>query len=255
MRRMGNTLHNYLRIEVIEPARVTKGGIELPDRALDRPRWGRVVEVGSGVPDITGQILVPPFEVGDIIYFYRHAPVKCDLSSYENELGVTYFISEGDVLLRFPESSLEEIKVNPDNAVASHLRPVGNWCIIQLIDPPERRSAGGIILPDVAKERPQFARVIAPGMGLRTIAASFTAMIEDEILDRFKSVLPAEYHAEIDRVAENYRRRFKSFTPLTVKAGDTVIIYPGRELELDLSDLGIYTKYHMIQEGDILRIM
>jgi co-chaperonin GroES (HSP10) len=80
-------------------------------------------------------------------------------------------------------------------------------------------------------------------------------MIEDEILDRFKSVLPAEYHAEIDRVAENYRGRFRSFTPLTVKAGDTVIIYPGRELELDLSDLGIYTKYHMIQEGDILRIM
>lgn len=249
---MGKTLHNYLRIEIIDPKDTTKGGLVLPDSAIPKPRWARVIEVGEGVPDITGQILRPDFQPGDLIYMYRHAPLKCDLSGlpgHENE-GVTYFVSEGDVLLRFPGD-----KTPGEETFLEFVQPVGNWCIIELIDPPERRSAGGIIIPDTVKERPTFAKVLSAGVGLRTIAASLTSLIDSEIISSIKSRLPKAFADTVDEVLRNYSRHLKTHTPLTVKPGDVVIIYPGRDLELDLTDIGIFRKLRLIQEGDIMRIM
>lgn len=243
------TLHNYLRIEIIEPANLTAGGLALPDRAMSQPRWGRVLEVGPGAPDITGRLLPVPFQPGDLVYFFAHAPVECDLTDLDSEQGTSYFVSEGDVLLRLPPDA----PLDPET-ILQYLRPAGNWCLIELIDPPERRSSGGIILPDNAKRKPVFAKVIAPGEGLRTMAASLTSLLNRELLELLKSRLPAPCSSIVDDFRSELESRLPTVAPLSVQAGDIVILIPGRASELDLSDLGIHRKYHLIQEGDILKI-
>ncbi len=46
------------------------------------------------------------------------------------------------------------------------IKPLGNRVIIERLDA-EARSAGGIIIPDTAKETPQSGKVIAVGPGVR----------------------------------------------------------------------------------------
>ena len=45
------------------------------------------------------------------------------------------------------------------------LQPLGDRVIIERIEEAEQKSAGGIIIPDTAKEKPQMGKVIAVGEG------------------------------------------------------------------------------------------
>jgi chaperonin GroES len=45
------------------------------------------------------------------------------------------------------------------------LQPLGDRVIIERIEESEQKSAGGIIIPDTAKEKPQMGKVIAVGDG------------------------------------------------------------------------------------------
>jgi len=45
------------------------------------------------------------------------------------------------------------------------LQPLGDRVILKRIDNAEQKTAGGIVLPDSAKEKPQEAEVIAVGPG------------------------------------------------------------------------------------------
>ena len=47
------------------------------------------------------------------------------------------------------------------------IRPLNDRIIVQRIDADEQKSAGGIIIPDTAKEKPQEGKVIAVGPGKR----------------------------------------------------------------------------------------
>jgi chaperonin GroES len=47
------------------------------------------------------------------------------------------------------------------------LKPLGDRVIIERIEESEQKSAGGIIIPDTAKEKPQIGKVIAVGDGKR----------------------------------------------------------------------------------------
>jgi len=49
--------------------------------------------------------------------------------------------------------------------MAVHIRPLHDRLIVKRIDDQEQRSAGGIIIPDTAKEKPQEGKVIAVGKG------------------------------------------------------------------------------------------
>jgi chaperonin GroES len=51
--------------------------------------------------------------------------------------------------------------------MATRLRPLQDRIIVRRIDKEEERSAGGIIIPDTAKEKPQEGKVIAVGPGRR----------------------------------------------------------------------------------------
>src|SRR5262245_41996520 len=48
---------------------------------------------------------------------------------------------------------------------AMNLKPLGDRVIIERIEESEQKSAGGIIIPDTAKEKPQMGKVIAVGDG------------------------------------------------------------------------------------------
>lgn len=84
--------------------------------------------------------------------------------------------------------------------MAIKLQPLGNMVIIRP-KKAEEKSKGGIILPDVAKEKPQEGKVVAVGPG---------------------------------KMTESGKRE-----PMEVKVGDT-IIYPkfgGQELKIDGEEL------------------
>jgi len=81
--------------------------------------------------------------------------------------------------------------------MAIHIRPLHDRLIVKRIEEQEQKSAGGIIIPDSAKEKPQEGKVIAVGKG--------------KVNDDGKVV------------------------PLDVKAGDRILFgkYSGSEIKID----------------------
>ena len=47
------------------------------------------------------------------------------------------------------------------------LQPLGNRAVVQIVEPEEETTSGGIVIPESAKEKPQQAEVIAVGPGKR----------------------------------------------------------------------------------------
>lgn len=45
------------------------------------------------------------------------------------------------------------------------LKPLGDRVIIERIEETEQKSAGGIIIPDTAREKPQMGKIVAVGDG------------------------------------------------------------------------------------------
>ena len=82
----------------------------------------------------------------------------------------------------------------------ANIRPLGDKVVVRA-STAEERTAGGIVLPDAARERPQQGSVVAVGPG---------------------------------RLLENGER-----APMALKAGDTVIFskYGGNEIKLDGEEL------------------
>lgn len=81
--------------------------------------------------------------------------------------------------------------------MATKIRPLADRLIVKRLEEQEQKSAGGIIIPDTAKEKPQEGKVIAVGKG----------RVNDE-----------------GRVL-----------PLDVKAGDRILFgkYSGSEIKID----------------------
>ena len=89
--------------------------------------------------------------------------------------------------------------------MATKIRPLGQRVLVKRLDE-EEKSAGGIIIPDTAKEKPQEAEVVALGTGGK----------DDDGND----------------------------IEFTVKKGDTVLIskYGGTDVKLDGDDLLIVSE-------------
>ncbi len=51
--------------------------------------------------------------------------------------------------------------------MATRVRPLQDRVIVKRLEEQEQRSAGGIIIPDTAKEKPQEGKVVAVGRGRR----------------------------------------------------------------------------------------
>ena len=80
------------------------------------------------------------------------------------------------------------------------IRPLHDRVLVKRIDPEETTSAGGIIIPDTAKEKPQEGEVVAVGPG---------KMLEDG-----------------------------NVQPMNVKAGDRILFgkYSGTDVKIDEED-------------------
>ena len=93
-----------------------------------------------------------------------------------------------------------------------NVRPLRDRVLVKRVDEGEQK-VGGIIVPDTAKEKPQRAEVVAVGSG---------------------------------RILENGTR-----VPLTVKAGDTVLVgkWSGTDVKID------GTEYLIVKEDEILGIL
>lgn len=201
--------------------------------------------MGPGVPDVTGERLPNFCRAGDTVYLLPMAYQKCDLSGLFGERTVTYFVSEGDVLLRVEEGQ----QVSPET-----IQPIGDWVLIQLKEPPEQRTAGGIILPDTAKERPPFAQVLRTGHGARVPGAAIHHIL-DGLQQRLLSVLSEEEGVRVRETIDDLKRQLRATVPPLVKEGDTVIIKPGSPIRVNLNDWGFADDYYLIPQGDCLAVV
>ena len=69
--------------------------------------------------------------------------------------------------------------------MAFKIRPLHDRLIVKRLDEQEQRSAGGIIIPDTAKEKPQEGKVVAVGKGKKNDDGSVSPMdvkVGDKIL-------------------------------------------------------------------------
>ncbi len=76
-------------------ARVSKGGILLPDSAQQKPKMGEVIAAGPGKMDEEGRVQPMNVRTGDTVLFgsYAGSEVKSD------EAGVEYLIMSEDEIL------------------------------------------------------------------------------------------------------------------------------------------------------------
>ena len=56
----------------------------------------------------------------------------------------------------------------PETATKVDIKPLGDRVVIESVEQAAERSAGGVILPDTAKEKPQEGIIIAVGPGRKT---------------------------------------------------------------------------------------
>jgi len=174
--------NNYLLIKIVDPAKETLSGIVIAEQYQEKPRWGWVLDVGEGLADLNGVVHKPPFEVGDLVYFMKHAPEKMDYSDIG--LGVLHFISEGDVFSKIKVATLDD-----GSKQLGELIPIGNYInILPLEDKVKTKTAGGIYLPDQVIERPSIAKVLAVGPGQRTASGFHAPVVRPGQIIRYRAM-------------------------------------------------------------------
>jgi chaperonin GroES len=122
------------------------GGVIIPDTAKEKPMEGEVIATGPGTRNELGQIVELDVREGDRILFGKW-------SGTEVRLG-------GDDLLIMKESDVMGL------LQANRFRPLNDRVLIRRLGV-EEKSAGGVIIPDTAKEKPMEGEVIATGPGAR----------------------------------------------------------------------------------------
>ena len=79
-----------------------------------------------------------------------------------------------------------------------NLKPIGDKIIIEVLDA-EEKTAGGIVLPDTAKEKPQEGKVIAVGDG-KTLPSGKTVPLNVKPGDR---ILFGKYTGSEIKIEDN----------------------------------------------------
>jgi chaperonin GroES len=76
-------LGDRLIVEVLEEEMTTISGIVLPDTAKEKPQRGRVLAVGPGPRDDSGNIIPMDLEEGDEIIFSKYGGTEIKLGADE----------------------------------------------------------------------------------------------------------------------------------------------------------------------------
>jgi chaperonin GroES len=88
-------LGDRLIVEVLEEEETTVGGIVLPDTAKEKPQRGRVLAVGPGARDDSGEHVPMDLEDGDEIIFSKYGGTEIKLGTDE-----VLILRESDVLAK-----------------------------------------------------------------------------------------------------------------------------------------------------------
>jgi chaperonin GroES len=75
--------------------KTTKGGILLPDTAQEKPKEGKVIAVGPGKMDDSGQIEALSVQVGDTVLFGSYAGTEVKGMGEDDEFLI---LSEDEIL-------------------------------------------------------------------------------------------------------------------------------------------------------------
>jgi len=150
-------VNNYVVLKMVEP-KAPK--LFLPTEKETAVRWGEVVAVGPGVPDLYGVRVPPPLTPGDMVYVMRHGLEEIDLTGLGAE-EKAYVISELDILARATEIKEDDVTIEP----------LGNYVEIEKVEALDR-SSGGIYLPDSKKYPPNVGTVVSVGKGWRAADGS-----------------------------------------------------------------------------------
>ncbi len=67
-------------IEPIDEAKLTPGGVALPDMAVGQPKRGKVVAVGHGLLLTNGDRVTPLVSVGDQVVFNQHVASEIEVN-------------------------------------------------------------------------------------------------------------------------------------------------------------------------------
>jgi len=103
------------------------------------------------------------------------------------------------------------------------IRPLHDWALIRPAEA-EERTAGGIVIPDSARERPQEGEVMAIGEG--------------------------KFHQDQEK-GDKKEKKEKKFIKTTLKPGDHILYekYGARKIEVDGEEL------YMVREEDVLGLV
>jgi chaperonin GroES len=88
-------LGDRLIVEVLEEEEVTFSGIVLPDTAREKPQRGKVLAVGPGSRDESGEYVAMDVEEGDEVIFSKYGGTEIKLGVDE-----VLILRESDVLAK-----------------------------------------------------------------------------------------------------------------------------------------------------------
>ena len=86
-------LHDRVLVERIEAENKTKGGIIIPDTAQEKPAEGKIIAVGAGAKDDSGNRIALDVKVGDKVLFAKWGGTEVKLDGKE-----LIIMKESDIL-------------------------------------------------------------------------------------------------------------------------------------------------------------
>ena len=98
-------LGDRLIVEVLEDEDTTESGIVLPDTAKEKPQRGKVLAVGPGMRNDSGEIVPMEVAVGDEIIYSKYGGTEIKLGVDE-----VLILRESDVLAKVTTKSAKSSK-------------------------------------------------------------------------------------------------------------------------------------------------
>lgn len=136
-------------VKITEVEEKSSGGILLPSAAVARPPVGEVVAVGAGRPKPDGAAAGVDVKVGDKVVYSKFAGTIIELGDVDHVL-----LKEEDIIGLLDSDDITTLK------------PLLDRVLIEVTEADDK-TAGGVLLTENAKEKPQTGTVLAAGPGTK----------------------------------------------------------------------------------------
>lgn len=149
---MITAINNYVTVDLVEkpPTRLLN-----PDKdQISTQRWGKVLTVGPGHPDLGGCTIPLPLEKDELIYCMAHGIYK---------VKDVHVVSEFDIM--------GKAELDTESKEIRSFIPMGN---LILVDPEEKQSttSTGLIIPDKNQDPVVRGKVLELGTGWKHLDGS-----------------------------------------------------------------------------------